>query len=125
MSLRIKTAEWINEAHPTARPPLVSKSRANRGFKHDVCGNLLCSITLDWSDERWVITIGVSPFYAHLHVRIRNGIRNFDPAIDLTASTARILYAGYEGNPDDLAEGYLMSSLLVQVCRRCTEHSAG
>ncbi|KAH7880245.1 uncharacterized protein C8R40DRAFT_1032624, partial [Lentinula edodes] len=51
-TLQTEVASWLNSRPPgkCAHPILSTKSRANRGFKHDLTGKLLCPIHLDWSN---------------------------------------------------------------------------
>lgn len=53
-------AEWMNIPGKNGSPPsplLLSKSRENRGLRHDTCGRLLCPIKFDWDDEVCVQSI--------------------------------------------------------------------
>jgi hypothetical protein len=48
-SLKSAIIDWITPGQPTL-PLLTRNQKANRGFKHDVTGALLCPAGLDWSD---------------------------------------------------------------------------
>ncbi|KAJ3560758.1 hypothetical protein NP233_g10627 [Leucocoprinus birnbaumii] len=49
--LKWEVAKWINDAYklgPAER--LSTEDRDNRGFQHDICGELLAPIDIDWND---------------------------------------------------------------------------
>ncbi|KAJ4492268.1 hypothetical protein C8R41DRAFT_981247 [Lentinula lateritia] len=98
-TLQAEVANWLNSRPPgkCAHPILSTKSRANRGFKHDLTGKLLCPIHLDWSN-----------------ITIRAQIR----AKNIKTSNSfflRCFYHDEEGDADDVEKGFLRSTLLIQV----------
>ncbi|KAL0056630.1 hypothetical protein AAF712_016765 [Marasmius tenuissimus] len=78
------------------------ESRKDRGLKNFITGRLLMPIdlTFDWDN----------------HV-VRDAIKNFEPDYNgiVTDFYIRAFYAGYKGDPENLKDGYLKSTLLVKV----------
>ncbi|KAJ3882464.1 hypothetical protein F5051DRAFT_449172 [Lentinula edodes] len=101
-TLMIELANWLNFRPLPSRadPLLLNHSRELRGFKHNLTGKLLCPVEYDWSDSV-----------------VRAKIRNKE--IKTNASFfIRAFYRGEEGNPDNVEEGFLRSTLLVQTWRQ-------
>ncbi|KAJ3874364.1 hypothetical protein F5051DRAFT_335945, partial [Lentinula edodes] len=83
-----------------ADPLLLNHSRELRGFKHDLTGKLLCPIEHDWSNPV-----------------VRSKIRNKE----IKTNTSFFIHAFYrdeEGNPNDVEDGFLHGTLLIQTWRQ-------
>ncbi|KAJ3555095.1 hypothetical protein NP233_g12288 [Leucocoprinus birnbaumii] len=98
--LKWEVAKWINDAYklgPAER--LSTEDRDNRGFQHDICGELLAPIDIDWND---------------LTVRedIRNGTSEVNPN---DSYFLRCLYHNGQGDPNNVEEGFLRSHWLLLV----------
>ncbi|KAJ3924854.1 MAG: hypothetical protein NXY57DRAFT_1079059 [Lentinula lateritia] len=101
-TLMIELANWLNFRPLPSRadPLLLNHSRELRGFKHNLTGKLLCPVEYDWSDSV-----------------VRAKIRNKEIKTN-TSFFIRAFYRGEEGNPNNVEEGFLRSTLLVQTWRQ-------
>ncbi|TEB22872.1 hypothetical protein FA13DRAFT_1798459 [Coprinellus micaceus] len=95
-NLRGPVGNWVSQLQPSA-PPLLSDDKAARGLQHDKCGELLSSVEHDWSD-----------------LEVRRKIRSYEAGYE-SSMFARALYAGYSGDPKNLEEGFLKSSMMVKA----------
>ncbi|TEB23731.1 hypothetical protein FA13DRAFT_1595394, partial [Coprinellus micaceus] len=95
-NLRGPVGNWVSQLQPSA-PPLLSDDKAARGLQHDKCGELLSSVEHDWSDPE-----------------VRSKIRSYEAGYE-SSMFARALYAGYSGDPKNLEEGFLKSSMMVKA----------
>ncbi|KAJ3803995.1 hypothetical protein F5876DRAFT_70989 [Lentinula aff. lateritia] len=101
-TLMIELANWLN-FRPIpfhADPLLLNHSRELRGFKHDLMGKLLCPIEHDWSDP---VADDVM-----LMLQIKEIKTN-------TSFFIRAFYQDEEGNPNDVEDGFLHGTLLIQT----------
>ncbi|GAV99753.1 hypothetical protein LENED_001233 [Lentinula edodes] len=98
----IELANWLNFRPLPSRadPLLLNHSRELRGFKHDLTGRLLCPIEHDWNN-----TV------------VRSKIRNKEIKTN-TSFFIRAFYQNEEGNPNDVEDGFLRGTLLVQTWRQ-------
>ncbi|KAG6818922.1 hypothetical protein H0H93_000271 [Arthromyces matolae] len=91
-------ATWLNKNHQTV-PSLIPEDRANRGIKHDMTGMLLCPIEYDWND-----------------LDVRANLRGATEGFDISSSFyVRALYKSRRGDPENVEEGFLRSSLLIKT----------
>ena len=52
-NLKPAVVSWLNDLlETTATPPLSPTDKSQRGFEHELTGQLLCPIEFDWSDDR-------------------------------------------------------------------------
>ena len=49
--IRCYFANWMNQSNPPPSPLFHVDDRSNRGLEHDVTGELLCPIHLDWKNK--------------------------------------------------------------------------
>ncbi|KAJ7062846.1 hypothetical protein C8F01DRAFT_1281985 [Mycena amicta] len=78
-------------------PYLVPDDRGGRGAAHDITGGLLSSTDVDWEDES-----------------TRNNIRAKRASL-APNYWARLFYAGFKGDKDNVEAGYLQSRYLVKA----------
>ncbi|KAJ3858705.1 hypothetical protein EV359DRAFT_87332 [Lentinula novae-zelandiae] len=97
-TLMIELANWLNFRPLPFRadPLLLNHSRELRGFKHDLTGKLLCPIEHDWNDPV-----------------VRSKIQNKEIKTN-TSFFIRAFYRNEEGNPNDVEDGFLHGTLLIQ-----------
>lgn len=50
-SLKSVILDWITPPGGSLNPPLSRNVKTDRGFFHNATGELLCPVTMDWSDE--------------------------------------------------------------------------
>lgn len=53
-SLKAAVVNWLNEVSPCPTPSLNTTDKSERGFYHDVTGQLLCPVDYDWLDVSYV-----------------------------------------------------------------------
>ncbi|KAF9441624.1 hypothetical protein P691DRAFT_683321, partial [Macrolepiota fuliginosa MF-IS2] len=94
--IKWEVAFWINSKF-NPQDCLDLRSCANCGLQHDVCGELLCPIDIDWSD----LLVCTSIHNGVLDVNINE---NFFLCC---------LYANNCGNPEDIERGFLCNQLLL------------
>jgi hypothetical protein len=51
-NLKPSIVSWIVDFFGNMAVPLSPTSKSDRGFEHDITGQLLCPVDFDWSDPR-------------------------------------------------------------------------
>ncbi|KAF8222820.1 hypothetical protein L208DRAFT_1426222 [Tricholoma matsutake] len=91
-------AIWLNSRSSTTMH-LNPEDCKDRGLQNDVMGRLLCPINFDWDDP-------------DVHAKVRACDEDFNPSISFYYCC---FYPNGYGDPDDVEQGFLRSSLLVKT----------
>jgi hypothetical protein len=51
-NLKPSVVSWIVDFFENPAVPLSPTNKSDRGFEHDITGQLLCPVDFDWSDPR-------------------------------------------------------------------------
>ncbi|KIM61043.1 hypothetical protein SCLCIDRAFT_123089, partial [Scleroderma citrinum Foug A] len=98
-TLKSAVATWLNEQQPHPVPLLPLGEKQERGFNHDLTGQLLCLVDYDWLDPS-----------------IRDAIQEFHPRYVVTAHTwPAFLYPKVQYDPQHLSRGLFKGELLVRA----------
>ncbi|KIM56230.1 hypothetical protein SCLCIDRAFT_35439, partial [Scleroderma citrinum Foug A] len=100
-SLKAAVVSWLNEVSLWPEPLLSTTDKSERGFYHDVTGQLLCPVDYDWLD-----------------VSIRSAIHEYHPKYPVTANTyPAFLYTNGQYDPTSPSKGLFKGELLVRAFR--------
>ncbi|KAF8179434.1 hypothetical protein BJ912DRAFT_855623 [Pholiota molesta] len=94
--IKEEVALWLNFEYAPA-PPMLVKSRSDRGLQSEVAGRLLCPVEYDWDNER-------------VHSEIQAGTLDISGDFFL-----RCLYPFGKGDADNVEKGFLSSKLLLKT----------
>ncbi|KAF8176488.1 hypothetical protein BJ912DRAFT_930701 [Pholiota molesta] len=94
--IKEEVALWLNFEYAPA-PPMLVKSRSDRGLQSEVAGRLLCPIEYDWDNER-------------VRSEIQAGTLDISGDFFL-----RCLYPFGKGDADNVEKGFLSSKLLLKT----------
>ncbi|KIK74692.1 hypothetical protein PAXRUDRAFT_44681, partial [Paxillus rubicundulus Ve08.2h10] len=95
-SLKMAVAHWLNERSPSPKPRFKPKTKARRGFYHEVTGELLCPSEYNWNDK----------------VRIRDLHTSY---LVTAYNWPRFLYKDGSYDPSDRQKGLFKSDLLMKA----------
>ncbi|KAH6905952.1 hypothetical protein BKA70DRAFT_1107191 [Coprinopsis sp. MPI-PUGE-AT-0042] len=98
-SMKGPILEWITPKGETLVPSIHRNQKAGRGFNHNKMGELLCPVTLDWSDGD-----------------VKEKLKNKEITMDGT-QWPRFVYENGHFDPQDPWKGLLRSALLVMAFR--------
>ncbi|KAJ7451306.1 hypothetical protein FB451DRAFT_1566214 [Mycena latifolia] len=94
-------------------PLLHPSDRSTRGPQHDVTGGLLSTTNVNWKDPKRVVCHSLLHLADSSVSRTRREVRSGDIPLAGTFY-ARVYYAGFQGNPNKVEEGFLKSRYLVK-----------
>jgi len=96
-SLKSAIVDWLTPPGEPLVPPIARNVKADRGFNHEITGQLLCPAGVDWTDPE-------------IKQKLRTG--------ELSIAGDQwpvLLYSGYKFHEDDPWRGLLRSSILLKT----------